>query len=90
METKRKTKDISGWYAKERMSEAERLEKAARIEAWYENKVSLNYRTVPVEVPGRMLAALGSLAMDTGQGFSEFIEAILEDYLEKKGIQWQE
>ena len=89
METKRKAKDISGWYARERMSEAESLEKATRIEAWYGNKVSLNYRTVPVEVPGRMLAALGSLARDAGQGFSEFVEAILEDYLEKKGVRWQ-
>lgn len=90
METKQKAKDISGWYGKERLSEAERLERSVRMEAWYGNKASLNYRTVPVEVPGRMLAALGRLAMDTGQGFSEFIEAILEDYLEKKGIQWQE
>ena len=56
MEEKRRAKDISGWYAKERMSEADRQERAAWIEAWYEKKGSLNYRTVPVEVPGRMLA----------------------------------
>lgn len=89
MEKKRKAADISGWYAKERMTEADRMKKAAAVEAWYDKKVSRNYRTVPVEVPGRMLAALGRLAMDSGQGHSEFIEGILADYLKKKGIRWQ-
>ncbi len=51
--------------------------------------VRLNYRTVPLEIPGKMMLALGRIAMDQGISFSEFIEGILEAYLRQKKVHWK-
>jgi len=88
MKEKRKGRDISGWYGKEEADEQERRKQAAEIEAWYEKKLALNYRTVSVEVPGKMLEALGRLAAESKKEFSDFIESILAEYLEGKGVRW--
>lgn len=86
MMEKRKVKQISGWYAKGKLSPDERAARTAEVNDWYEKRHKLNYRTVPVEIPGKMMAALGELALQQRVAFSEFIEDILEDYLKNKGI----
>ena len=83
---KKKTKDVSGWYPKAKLSPKEQAVRAAEIDSWYEKRHTMNYRTVPLEIPGKMLAALGKLAMEQKVEFSEFIEGILAEYLVKKGI----
>ncbi len=85
-----KTKEkVSGWYAKETLSPEEREAKMAAIEAWYEKRHTMNYRTVPLELPGKMLAAIGKMSMDQDIQISDFIESILEDYLQNKGVEWR-
>ncbi len=80
---------VSGWYAKENLTQEERDAKMAAIEAWYEKRCTMNYRTVPLELPGKMLAALGKMGLDQGIQISEFVEGILQDYLKKKKVKWQ-
>jgi len=85
----KKKEQISGWYAKDTLTKEQRDAKKAAIEAWYEKKYTMNYRTVPLELPGKMLAAIGKMGLDQGMQVSEFIEGILEDYLKKKKVKWQ-
>ena len=53
-------------------------------ERWYEKRQRLNYRTVPLEIPGKMMLALGRMALDQGVSFSEFVEQVLDSYLRQK------
>jgi len=87
-EKKKKREDISGWYSKERLSPQQHAARMAHIDAWYEKRDTLNYRTVPLEIPGKMLAALGKVALEEKVQFSEFVERILDEYLTQKGINW--
>jgi hypothetical protein len=48
-----------------------------------------NYRTVPLEIPGKMMLALGKIALDQGMSFAEFIEGILDGYLRQKKVNWK-
>ncbi len=84
METKGREKEISGWYAQREETPEERAARLRATEAWYEKRHRLNYRTVPLEIPGKMMVALGRMALDQGVPFSEFIEAILDSYLRQK------
>ncbi len=84
-----RTKEVSGWYAREELSPAEKETKRQALEKWYEKKHRLNYRSVPLEIPGKMMLALGKMAMDKGVSFSEFIEEILEGYLRQKKVAWK-
>ncbi len=83
------TKEVSGWYAREELSPAEKEAKRQALEKWYEKKHRLNYRSAPLEIPGKMMLALGKMAMEQGVSFSEFIEAILEEYLRRKKVAWK-
>lgn len=88
MSNKKKTTEISGWYVSSRAT----AEEKQRIEDWYDKRVRLNYRTIPVEAPGKMIQALGELAQKKGMAgpkFSEFIEAILDEYLHRQAIDWR-
>lgn len=88
MSTKKKPKEISGWYARAKTAPDERK----RIEEWYDKRVKLNYRTIPVEAPGKMVLALGEIAQKKGMAgprFSDFIEGILAEYLQRQGIDWR-
>jgi len=85
----RKAKEVSGWYAQQELSPAEEEAKRQALEKWYEKKHRLNYRSVPLEIPGKMMLALGKMAMEQGVSFSEFIEEILEGYLRQKKVQWK-
>jgi hypothetical protein len=44
---------------------------------------------VPIEIPGKMLAAIGKMALEEKIQFSEFVERILDEYLMQKGIKWR-
>ena len=88
MTDKKKAADISGWYARPRATPEERK----GIEDWYEKRARLNYRTMPVEAPGKMILALGELARDRGMDgsrFNDFIEGILDEYLRQQGVDWR-
>ena len=87
MGTEGKRTDVSGWYVKEKLSPEEEVARLAEIDAWYEKRHTMNYRTVPLEIPGKMLAALGKLSIERKIEFSVFIEEILDEYLKKQGIQ---
>ncbi|MBW2305605.1 MAG: hypothetical protein JRG73_01620 [Deltaproteobacteria bacterium] len=88
MEEGKKRLEISGWYAKEKLSPEEHAARMAEINTWYDKQHTMNYRTVPLEIPGKMLATLGRMAMDHQIQFSDFIEGILDEYLTNKGISW--
>jgi len=89
MEKKKKREEISGWYVKEKLSLEEREARIADVNAWYEKRSEMNYRPVPIEIPGKMLAAVGKLALEQKVEFSEFVERLLDDYLTQKGISWR-
>jgi len=84
-----KEKEVSGWYVRKELSPDERAAQMRDMERWYEKRHRLNYRTIPVEIPGKMILALGKLAMEQRVPFSEFIEGILEEYLRQKKVNWK-
>lgn len=89
MKEKKKHSEISGWYVKERATAEERQQ----VQDWYDSRWKLNYKTIPVEAPGKMVLALGRLAHEKGMEgprFSDFIEGILDEYLHMQGINWRE
>lgn len=89
MEAKTKGKEISGWYSQEELTAEEKAARMRNIERWYEKRHRLNYRTVPVEIPGKMMLALGKEAIAKKMDFSEYIEGILDEYLRRKKVNWQ-
>ena len=89
MERKPKEKEISGWYAQKQITPEEMAAQMRATEQWYDKKQRLNYRTVPLEIPGKMMLSLGKMAMERGVTFSEFIEGILDSYLKGKRINWR-
>ena len=89
MEQKTVKKEISGWYLQKELTPEEKAAQMRSVEGWYEKRSRLNYRTVPLEIPGKMMLAFGRIAMDRGVSFSEFIEGILEDYLRQKKVRWK-
>jgi len=89
MERKTMKKEISGWYVQKELTPVEKAAQMQAVERWYEKRHRLNYRTVPLEIPGKMMLALGRVALDQGVSFSEFIEGILEAYLRQKKVNWK-
>ena len=89
MDRKPIKKEISGWYAQRELTPDEKAAQMEAVERWYEKRGRLNYRTAPLEIPGKMMLALGRIAMDQGVSFSEFIEGILEAYLRQKKVRWK-
>jgi len=86
---KEKAKEISGWYVQKEQTPEEVAAQLRKTERWYEEKHLLNYRTVPLEIPGKMMLALGKMAQDQGVPFSEFIEGILDSFLRQKKVRWK-
>ena len=89
MSGKKKLKEISGWYVKEKAT----AEEEKRIEEWHDKRVKLNYKTIPIEAPGKMILALGQLAQKQGMAgprFSDFLEGVLDEYLQRQGIDWRQ
>ncbi len=89
MERKTMKKEISGWYVQKELTASEKAAQMQAVERWYEKRQQLNYRTVPLEIPGKMMLALGRIALHQGISFSEFIEGILEAYLRQKKVKWK-
>ncbi len=89
MRGKGKAKEISGWYAQKEEAPEELAIQLRATEQWYQKKHRLNYRTVPLEIPGKMMMALGKMALVQGVPFSEFIEGVLDSYLRQKKIHWK-
>jgi len=89
MERKPIKKEISGWYVQKELTPGEKAAQMLAVERWYEKRSRFNYRTVPLEIPGKMMLALGKMAIDQGASFSEFIEGILEAYLRQKKVRWK-
>jgi len=89
MERKGKEKEISGWYAQEELTPEEKAGQMKAVGDWYEKKHRLNYRTVPLEIPGKMMLALGKIALEKGMDFSGLLEEILDGYLRGKKISWR-
>jgi hypothetical protein len=89
MSDQKKPAEISGWYVRTKTTDEEKR----RVEDWYEKRVRLNYRTVPIEAPGKMILALGELARQKGMDgarFGDFIEGILDEYMQRQGINWRD
>jgi hypothetical protein len=89
MERKTIKKEISGWYAQKEPTASQKAAQMQAVERWYERRHRLNYRTIPLEIPGKMMLALGRIALDQGVSFSEFIEGVLEAYLRQKKVNWK-
>jgi hypothetical protein len=89
MERKGKEKEISGWYVRKEGTPEEKAAERKAVEDWYEKKHRLNYRTVPLEIPGKMMLALGKVALEKKMNFSEFVEEVLDHYLRGKKISWR-
>ncbi len=89
MAEKKEKKEVSGWYAQKEKTPEEIAAQVRATEAWYKKKQRLNYRTAPLEIPGKMMLALGRMALDQGIPFSDFIESILESYLREKKVRWE-
>ncbi len=89
MDRKGKEKEISGWYVQEKLPPEEKAAQVKAVGDWYEKKHRLNYRTVPLEIPGKMMLALGKLSLEKGMNFSDLIEEILDGYLRGKRIPWR-
>ena len=89
MERKGKEKEISGWYVQKELTPEEKAAQMKAVGDWYKKKHCLNYRTVPLEIPGKMMLALGKVALEKDMEFSEFIEEILDGYLRGKKILWR-
>jgi hypothetical protein len=64
-------------------------EEANKIDEWHDRLIKGNYKRIPAEIPGKMMLALGKMAKEKGIPFTDFIEGILAEYLEKKGIDWK-
>jgi len=89
-EKKEKTEAISGWYPKSIAAPRELTEEEARkVDERFDRLIKGNYKRLPAEIPGKMMLALGKMALEKGMSFSDFIERILGEYLEKQGIDWQ-
>ncbi len=89
-EKKEKTEGVSGWYprsiaAPKTLTE----EEARRVDEQFDRLIKGNYKRLSAEIPGKMMLALGKMALEKGVPFTDFIEGILGEYLEKQGIDWQ-
>jgi hypothetical protein len=87
MSETKKVESLSGLYfrtigAPQKLTE----EEAKRVDEWYDRLIKGNYKRLSAEIPGKMMLALGKMAKEKDIPFSDLIEGILAEYLEKKGI----
>ncbi len=90
MSEKKKAEGVSGWYPKS-IAAPKQLppDEAKKVDEWYDRLIKGNYRRLSAEIPGKMMLALGKLAREKGVPFTDFIEGILAEYLERQGIDWK-
>ena len=90
MSEKNKAESISGWYPKSIAAPRELTEEEAkRVDEQFDRLIKGNYKRLSAEIPGKMMLALGKMALEKGVPFTDFIEGILGEYLEKQGIDWE-
>lgn len=90
MSSKKNTEAVSGWYPKSISAPGKLTEdEAKKVDEWFDRLINSNYKRLPAEIPGKMMLALGKIAREKGISFTDFIEEILREYLEKQGIDWQ-
>ena len=89
MNEKKKTEAVSGWYSKSTAQRKLTEDEAKRVDEWFDRLIKGNYKRLPAEIPGKMMLALGKIALEKGVPFTDLIEEILREYLEKQGIDWK-
>ena len=90
MSSAEKSRHVSGWYSKDKLTKEEEEARRRQVDEWYEKRIALNYRQIALEAPGKMVLALGRLAQERSLPFDQFVEGILADYLEREGIDWKQ
>ena len=89
-EKKRKTEGLSGWYPTLLAGSRELTEEERKKEdEWFDRLIKGNYKRLSAEIPGKMMLALGKIALEKGVPFTDLIERILGEYLDKQGIDWR-
>lgn len=89
-EKKEKAEGISGWYPTSIAAPRTLTEEETKKEdEWFDRLIKGNYKRLSAEIPGKMMLALGKMALEKGVPFTDFIEGILGEYLEKQGIDWK-
>ncbi len=89
MSEKKKAEAVSGWYSKSTAQKKLTEDEVKRVDEWFDRLIDGNYKRLPAEIPGKMMLALGKMAKEKGVPFTDFIEGILGEYLEKQGIDWK-
>jgi len=90
MSEKKKAEAVSGWYPKSIAAPRALTEEEAKKEdEWFDRLIQGNYKRLSAEIPGKMMLALGKMALEKGTPFTALIEEILSEYLEKQGIDWK-
>ena len=90
MSEKKKAEAISGWYPKSIGAPRELTEEEAKKEdEWFDRLIKGNYKRLSAEIPGKMMLALGKMAIEKGMTFTDFVEGILAEYLDKQGVNWK-
>jgi len=90
MSEKKKSEEVSGWYPRSIATPRELTEdEAKKVDEWFDRLIKGNYKRISAEIPGKMMLALGKMAKERDVSFTDFIEGILGEYLEKQGIDWK-
>ncbi len=90
MSEKKKSEAISGWYPRSIAAPRALTEdEAKRVDEWFDRLIKGNYKRLSAEIPGKMMLALGKMALEKGVPFTDLIEGILGEYLERQGIDWK-
>ena len=90
MSEKKKAETVSGWYPKSIVAPRELTEdEAKKVDEWFDRLIKGNYKRISAEIPGKMMLALGKMAKEKDVPFTNFIEGILAEYLEKQGLNWK-
>ena len=83
MSEKKKSEAISGWYPRSIAAPRALTEEEAKKEdEWFDRLIKGNYKRLSAEIPGKM-------ALEKGVPFTDLIEGILGEYLERQGIDWK-
>ncbi len=89
MSEKKKAEAVSGWFSKSTASKKLTEDEAKRLDEWFDRLIDGNYKRLPAEIPGKMMLALGKMAQKKDVPFTDFIEGILAEYLERQDIDWK-
>jgi len=71
------------WYKRPEVDEEARKK-------FFDARTTLDHRQIVAELPAKMMLELGRLSITKKMSFNDFIEEILEEYLERQGVRWRE